>query len=122
MANFCTNCGTRLGKDDNFCTNCGTRIDKTDMGRNNSSSKSMFDSIEKRKARIEEQEMGSKKIEIEKTYKGYCNFSCIHHREQYINADGGDVGFDFTGEEIIDYYCALGYDVAQGSFCKDYEG
>lgn len=30
MANFCTNCGNRLGKDDKFCTNCGTKIEKED--------------------------------------------------------------------------------------------
>ena len=40
MANFCINCGSRVGKEDNFCTNCGTRIDKTD-------------SMEKAKARKE---------------------------------------------------------------------
>ena len=27
MANFCTNCGNKLGKDDNFCSNCGTKTD-----------------------------------------------------------------------------------------------
>ena len=27
MANFCTNCGNKFGKDDNFCSNCGTKTD-----------------------------------------------------------------------------------------------
>lgn len=53
MANFCTNCGTKLGRDDNFCNNCGTKIDKTDMRENNNSLNSIPDSIEKRKARTE---------------------------------------------------------------------
>jgi len=26
MANFCTNCGAKIGKDDNFCTSCGTKL------------------------------------------------------------------------------------------------
>ena len=30
MANFCTNCGTKLREDDNFCTNCGTKVIKDD--------------------------------------------------------------------------------------------
>ena len=31
MANFCTNCGAKVRKEDNFCTNCGTKIDKSDI-------------------------------------------------------------------------------------------
>ena len=31
MVNFCTNCGTKLGKDDNFCTNCGTKLADEDV-------------------------------------------------------------------------------------------
>ena len=30
MANFCTNCGTKLGKNDNFCGNCGIKLGKND--------------------------------------------------------------------------------------------
>ncbi|MBO6109867.1 MAG: zinc ribbon domain-containing protein [Methanobrevibacter sp.] len=30
MANFCMNCGSKIGKDDNFCTKCGTKILKDD--------------------------------------------------------------------------------------------
>lgn len=30
MANFCTNCGTKLDDEDNFCTNCGTKVEKID--------------------------------------------------------------------------------------------
>lgn len=26
MANFCTNCGTKLRKEDNYCTKCGTKV------------------------------------------------------------------------------------------------
>ena len=35
MDNFCTNCGTKLRKDDNFCANCGAKIDKSDIKSNN---------------------------------------------------------------------------------------
>ena len=30
MANFCTNCGSKVDDDDSFCTNCGTKIYKSD--------------------------------------------------------------------------------------------
>ena len=43
MVNFCTTCGTRLGKDDNFCSNCGAKVDK--------SYNPDLDTIEKRKAK-----------------------------------------------------------------------
>lgn len=51
MANFCTNCGSKLGKDDNFCSNCGTRIDKSYMKQNNPLPNQNKDNIEKRKAK-----------------------------------------------------------------------
>lgn len=49
MANYCTNCGAKLRKDDNFCTNCGTKIDKSDINH----LKSSPDSLEKKKAKKE---------------------------------------------------------------------
>ena len=49
MANFCTNCGFKLGKDDNFCTNCGTRTNKFDIKQD----KSVIDNIEKKQAKKE---------------------------------------------------------------------
>lgn len=52
MANFCTNCGAKIGKDDNFCTNCGTKIDKSDI-RQNTHLKSMPNNMEKEKAKKE---------------------------------------------------------------------
>lgn len=52
MANFCTNCGTRIGKDDNFCTSCGAKVDKSDIRHNEHSLKSAQD-IEKEKAKKE---------------------------------------------------------------------
>ena len=51
MANFCTNCGSKLRKDDNFCSNCGTRIDKSYMEKNIPSPNQNPDNIEKRKAK-----------------------------------------------------------------------
>ena len=53
MANFCTNCGNKLGRDDNFCTNCGTKIDKSDIKQNNLSFNPYSDSTEKRNAKRE---------------------------------------------------------------------
>lgn len=53
MANFCTNCGTRIRKEDNFCTNCGTKIDKSDIKQDNHLLKPSPDSIEKTKAKKE---------------------------------------------------------------------
>jgi predicted nucleic acid-binding Zn ribbon protein len=51
--NFCINCGARLGKDDNFCTNCGTKIDKSAMKQKGSLLKSVNDCVEKKKAEKE---------------------------------------------------------------------
>lgn len=272
MANFCTNCGTRLGKGDNFCTNCGTRINNSDIKQDNHL-KSMHDSIEKNRAKeelkrvvggrfsynktftkallegglgvsvenaIEQQvkkeidsgqiksggvefrvnqlraeyktkmEEDNKKLKMideifeseeiksqiinqnvqahvtsikddlkeklidkrenmsedeiryfiknelekawiaeenariarekariaeentriaeekERTSKkiekngGYCNYGCMHYREQFIDSGGG-IDLDFTGEEIVDSYCALGHPLSYGSFCKYYE-
>lgn len=52
MANFCINCGTKLGKDDNYCINCGTKIDKSDIGYDTHFT-SVSDSREKEKAKKE---------------------------------------------------------------------
>ena len=41
MANYCTNCGTKLRSDDNFCYNCGTRVDNSSVKQNNSYSASI---------------------------------------------------------------------------------
>lgn len=49
MANFCTNCGTKLGSDDNFCYNCGTRVYDSNFKQNNS----YPDSIDKKYAKKE---------------------------------------------------------------------
>lgn len=46
MANFCTNCGNKVRKEDKFCTNCGARIDDNFF-------KSTPDSMEKIQARRE---------------------------------------------------------------------
>ena len=49
MANFCTNCGSKLEGYYNYCINCGTKIDKSD----NPSSNQYSDSMEKKKAKRE---------------------------------------------------------------------
>lgn len=51
MANFCTNCGSKLEDYYNYCINCGTKIDKSDIKQNNSVSNQYSDSMEKKKAK-----------------------------------------------------------------------
>ncbi|WP_405274128.1 zinc-ribbon domain-containing protein [Methanobrevibacter sp.] len=51
MANFCTNCGSKLNKNDNFCSNCGTRIEKSYIEQNYHSPNQNTVNIEKRKAK-----------------------------------------------------------------------
>ncbi|MBQ6511321.1 zinc ribbon domain-containing protein [Methanobrevibacter sp.] len=63
MANFCTNCGTKLGKDDNFCGNCGTKINKSDIKQNNTLSGKVKDIIEKKAKEIEEENNKLKTID-----------------------------------------------------------
>lgn len=49
MANFCTNCGTKLRSDDNFCYNCGARMNNPCVKQNSSYS----DGIDKKDAKKE---------------------------------------------------------------------
>ena len=51
MANFCTNCGAKLRKEDNFCSNCGAKVNRTNIEQNNHLSKS--DRMEKEQAKKE---------------------------------------------------------------------
>ena len=275
MANFCINCGTKLGRDDNFCINCGTKIDKSDAKQHNPSLNQYSDSMEKKKAKKElkrvvggsflhnktfgnallengldsindgkaiiqqvekeiesgqikcggvefrvnqllleykikkeedkkklkmideifesaeikleirknkidqlhvisikdnltnkiinkrenmseeeikyfiktelekmgkeqekariakekaekariakEREMSKKRIEEnERTYGGYCGYSCRHYYEEFLDRAGGIVG-DFDSEGSVDYYCNLGHNLVEGRFCEDYE-
>ena len=69
MPNFCTKCGTRLGKDDAFCTNCGTKIDLSDIKQNNPSLESMSDSIEKKKAKEELKRVVGGSVFYNKTFR-----------------------------------------------------
>ena len=77
MANFCTNCGAKIGKDDNFCTNCGakirkedkfcmncgTKIDRHDIKQKKPLLKSIHEAMEKNRERIaKEKEEEEKKI------------------------------------------------------------
>ena len=79
---------------------------------------------EEKKARIKAKqaeipvEMKASTNEVENG--GYCGYTCIHFIEEYISSDG-EIDYDFTGSEIIDYYCTLGHYVAYGSFCKYHE-
>ena len=45
--NFCINCGTKLGEEDKFCINCGTKIDKSNIKQGKHLSKSLHDKIKK---------------------------------------------------------------------------
>ena len=67
MANFCTNCGAKLRKEDNFCSNCGTKIDKSDIPHNNHLLKSS-NSIEKEKAEKELKRMVGGKLFYNKNF------------------------------------------------------
>ena len=73
-------------------------------------------------ARIaKENEMRLKTIENNNmTHGGYCSFNCIHYREEFLDSYGGIVG-DFDSEGYVEYYCNLGHNISNGSFCKDYE-
>lgn len=53
MANFCTNCGSKLEENYNYCINCGAKIDKSDIKRCNPSSNQYADGMEKNKAKKE---------------------------------------------------------------------
>lgn len=66
MANFCTNCGTKLGKNDNFCTNCGTKIDKSDIKQN----RLVIGSMEKKKAKEELKRVVGGRLLYNKTFTG----------------------------------------------------
>ena len=56
--NFCTNCGAKIREQDNFCTNCGTKIDKS---KNKTILKSVHDIIEKEKTMIEKEKEEERK-------------------------------------------------------------
>ncbi|MEE0902290.1 MAG: zinc-ribbon domain-containing protein [Methanobrevibacter sp.] len=101
MGNFCTNCGAKIGEDYNFCINCGTKIDKSAMKKEISQE-------------AEKQENNNM------TGGGYCSFNCIHYCEEYMDSDGGIVG-DFNSDGYVEYYCNLGHQISDGSFCKYYE-
>ena len=66
MANYCTNCGNKLRKDDNFCTNCGTKIDKSDI---NQLLKSSPDSMEKKKAKKELKRVVGGRLSYSNTFR-----------------------------------------------------
>ena len=67
MANFCTNCGAKIRKEDNFCTNCGTKIDKSNMKRDNHL-KSTPNNIEKEKAKKELKRVVGGRLLYNKTF------------------------------------------------------
>ena len=66
MANFCTNCGTKLRKEDNFCYNCGIKIEKKDNFCTNLEQKPLLKSvneiIEKKTERISKEKEEKKKL------------------------------------------------------------
>ena len=77
---------------------------------------------EQKKVRTtKEKEIASKKIENNETSNGgYCDLSCMHCFEEFLDSCGGIVG-DFDSEGYVEYYCNLGHSISYGSFCKDYE-
>ncbi len=88
MANFCTNCGNKLGKNDNFCTECGTKLDnsnklnKTVLFRVNQ----LMSEMEKEKIKMIDEifESGEIKSEIMKIgpiSADYIKDKIIHNKE-----------------------------------------
>ena len=131
---FCVNCGTKLKKGDNFCINCGAKIDKSNTKPTKPLIKSVHDSLEKEKNRMAEEksskepknpiikkEMPIKKIEKKEIVHGnYCSLNCRYCYEEYFDS-GGEITGDFDDEGYTEYYCHLGHPISLGSFCKDYE-
>ena len=108
MANYCTNCGTKLGKDDNFCTNCGTKIDKSDIKQN----KSVFDSIEKKKAKEELKRVVGGRLSYNKTFSKACIYNGLDivstgkaiRRQVEKEIDSGQIktgGVEFRVNQLI---------------------
>ncbi|WP_296785215.1 zinc ribbon domain-containing protein [uncultured Methanobrevibacter sp.] len=61
--NFCTNCGAKIRKEDKFCMNCGAKIDRTDIKQKKPLLKSIHEAMEKNRERIaKEKEEEEKKI------------------------------------------------------------
>lgn len=61
---FCTNCGTKIRKDDNFCINCGAKIDKSNIKPKKHILKSVNESIEK-----EKEEEKKKRLKIDEIFE-----------------------------------------------------
>lgn len=59
--NFCPNCGTKLEKGDNFCYNCGSKINKSDIKPKKSLLKSVQDNIDKKMDEIAKEKEEEKK-------------------------------------------------------------
>lgn len=124
MANFCTNCGSKLEDYYNYCIECGAKINKSDIKQHNSFSNQHPDSIGKEREKVRvtrEKEMSNEEMAgNEIIHGGYCDLSCKHCYEEFLDSGGSLVG-DFTDDGMVEYYCDLGHSVFYGSFCKDYE-
>ena len=70
MANFCTNCGSKLEDNYNYCINCGTKIDKSDINPHNPSSNQYSDAMEKKKAKKELKRVVGGSLIYNKTFGG----------------------------------------------------
>ena len=68
MANFCTNCGSKVEDYYNYCMNCGAKIDKSDIKQHNSSSNQYSDGIEKEKAKKELKRVVGGRLSYNKTF------------------------------------------------------
>ncbi len=53
MANFCTNCGTKLEKDASFCTNCGTKV----VNSNSKETQSLFPTLQDKEIKMAKKEL-----------------------------------------------------------------
>lgn len=126
MGNYCTNCGTKVGKDDNFCRNCGIKIDKSDIKQDNNlgSLLSRVEKASKKQRKTHPSKKNEKRIEKmaenEMTSGDQCDFNCRHCYEEFFDNGGGIAG-DFDSEGYTEYYCRLGHPISFGRICEDYE-
>ena len=131
MANFCTNCGSKIEKDYKFCINCGAKIGKSDRKENKPLLKTVNNTInEKKKSEKSSQKQKKPQVKKEIRHKpivknepvrgGYCSMNCRHCYEELFDSGGGIVG-DLEDDGYTEYYCHLGHSISLGRFCEDYE-
>lgn len=68
--NFCMNCGAKIGKEDKFCMNCGAKIDRSDIKQKKTLLKSVQENMEKSRVKTTKEKVKiPKEINRKKTGK-----------------------------------------------------